>query len=262
MVARARTGFPMDIDRPFRIPDLRKCALLLDFDGTIVDIAPTPESVEVPPSLRRALARLLERTGGAVALVSGRTVGDLDRFFAPLRLPIVGVHGAEMRLLDGGAAHKREPAPLAPQLRRKLAALAGSGVAVEDKGYSIALHYRRAPERAGLVRDAVDKICAEPWEAPLEVLPGKAVIEIKQAGFDKGSGVRELMTHAPFTGRRPVFIGDDTTDETVFAILPELDGIGFSVGREISGAAGHFDAPADVRAWLDRLAPADESVAP
>jgi|SRR5579871_4217407 len=252
----------MDIDRPFRIPDLRQCALLLDFDGTLVDIAPTPDSVEVPASLRRALARLLERTGGAVALVSGRTVADLDRFFAPLRLPIVGVHGAEMRLLDRGAAPTRGPAALAPQLRGKLAALAGSGVAVEDKGFSIAVHYRRAPERAGAVRDAVEQICAEPWEAPLEVMPGKAVIEIKHAGFNKGSGVRELMRHAPFQGRRPVFIGDDTTDETVFAILPELAGIGFSVGREIAGLAGHFDAPAGVRAWLDKLALADESVAP
>jgi trehalose 6-phosphate phosphatase len=252
----------MDSDRPFHIPDLRQHALLLDFDGTLVDIAPTPESVEVPASLRRALARLIERTGGAVALVSGRSVVDLDRFFAPMRLPVVGVHGAELRLLNGAATEKRDTAGLEPRLRHKLIALAGSGVVAEDKGLSVALHYRLAPERARSIRAAVDEICAEPWDAPIEVLPGKSVIEIKHAGFSKGSGVRELMTHAPFRGRRPIFIGDDTTDETVFAILPELDGIGFSVGRQVQGIAGCFDTPADVRAWLEKLAPADESVAP
>jgi trehalose 6-phosphate phosphatase len=261
-VARRRAGFSMDSDRPFHISDLRQYALLLDFDGTIVDIAPTPESVEVPLSLRRALARLSERSGGAVALISGRSVADLDRFFAPMRLPIVGVHGAELRLLNGAATEKRDPALLEQRLRRALAALEGAGVVVEDKGSSVALHYRLVPERAGLIRAAVDEICAQTWDPPIEILPGKAVIEIKHAGFSKATGVRELMTHAPFRGRRPVFIGDDTTDETVFPILPELGGFGFSVGREIAGLTGHFDAPADVRAWLDQLAPADESVAP
>lgn len=251
----------MSTDRPFYISDLRKCALLLDFDGTIVDIAPTPDSVEVPQSLRRVLARLIDRTGGAVALVSGRSVADLDRFFAPMRLPIVGVHGAELRLLNDAATEKRDPALLELRLRRALGALEGAGVGVEDKGSSVALHYRLVPERAGLIRAAVDEICAQTWDPPIEVLPGKAVIEIKHAGFSKGTGVRELMRHAPFRGRQPIFIGDDTTDETAFAVLPELDGIGFSVGRKIAGLNGHFDAPADVRAWLEQLAPADESLA-
>jgi trehalose 6-phosphate phosphatase len=250
----------MQIDRPILKPDLRKVALLLDFDGTIVDLAPTPQSVQVPPSLRRALARLIERTGGAVALVSGRAVADLDRFFAPMRLPIVGVHGAELRL-DGAATEKRDPAALESRLRRALGELEGAGVGVEDKGSSVALHYRLVPERAGLIRAAVDEICAQTWDPPIEVLPGKAVIEIKHAGFSKATGVRELMTHAPFRGRQPIFIGDDTTDETVFAILPELNGLGFSVGREIPGLTGHFDAPADVRAWLEQLVPAGQSLA-
>ena len=250
----------MQIDRPFLKPDLRRVALLLDFDGTIVDLAPTPESVQVPPSLRRALARLIERTGGAVALVSGRPVADLDRFFAPMRLPIVGVHGAELRL-KGAMTEKRDPAALEPRLRRALGELEGAGVGIEDKGSSVALHYRLVPERAGLIRAAVDEICAQTWDPPIEVLSGKAVIEIKHVGFSKGTGVRELMTHAPFRGRRPIFIGDDATDETVFAILPEFDGLGFSVGREIAGLTGHFDAPADVRAWLEQLAPADKSLA-
>jgi trehalose 6-phosphate phosphatase len=251
----------MDKTAPFHIPDLRKVALLLDIDGTIVDIAPTPTAVWVTPALKGALARLVGLTGGALALVSGRSLADVDRLFAPLRLAAIGGHGAEFRPAQGDKAEARDPLGLEPELRRKLRAVAGAGVVAEDKGFSVALHYRLAPEREMQVREAVNRICAEPWDAPIEVLPGKAVIEIKHAGFSKASGVRELMTHAPFAGRRPVFVGDDTTDETVFAILPELDGIGFSVGRQVAGLAGCFETPAHVRAWLERLAPADESVA-
>jgi trehalose 6-phosphate phosphatase len=251
----------MDKAAPFRIPDLHQVALLLDIDGTIVDIALTPTAVRVAPALKGTLARLVGLTGGALALVSGRALADIDRLFAPLRLAAIGGHGAEFRPAHGDEAEARDPRGLEPELRQRLRALAGGGVVVEDKGFSVAVHYRLAPEREAQVREAVGRISAEPWDAPIEILPGKAVIEIKHAGFSKATGVRELMMHAPFVGRRPVFIGDDTTDETVFAILPELDGIGFSVGRQVAGLAGCFDTPAQVRAWLERLAPADESVA-
>ena len=251
----------MDRQTPFRIPDLRQCALLLDIDGTIVDIAPTPTAVRVAPSLCAVLARQGHLTRGALAHVRGRSLADIDRLFAPLRLAAIGGHGAEFRPSHDGDAENRDPRGLEPELCRKLRAISGAGVVAEDKGFAIALHYRQAPEREAHLREAVAKICAEPWEAPIEILPGKAVIEIKHAGFTKGTAVRELMTRVPFKGRTPVFIGDDTTDETVFAILPELDGIGFSVGRAVAGVAGCFDAPASVRAWLERLAPADESVA-
>jgi trehalose 6-phosphate phosphatase len=252
----------MDQTAPHLIPDLRKVALLLDIDGTIVDIAPTPTAVRVAPALKGALTRLVDLTGGALALVSGRSLADIDRLFAPLRLAAIGGHGAEFRPAHGEKAEARDPLlGLEPELRQRLRALAGGGVVAEDKGFSVALHYRLAPERAALVANAVNAICAESPHAPIEILPGKAVIEVKHAGFSKATGVRELMTHAPFRGRRPIFVGDDTTDETVFAILPELDGIGFAVGRHIAGVAGCFDAPADVRAWLERLAPADESLA-
>jgi trehalose 6-phosphate phosphatase len=250
----------MNIDQRSFSPDLRRCAILLDVDGTIVDIAPTPDAVHVPASLRGSLARLIEATGGAVALVSGRPLADLDRLFAPLRLAAVGVHGAQLQLLDGTIPPRRPPL-LDDDLKRRLAAIAGAGVSAEDKGFSIALHYRLAPERASEVREAVARVCEQPWPVPIEILPGKAVIEIKSAGFSKATGVRELMTHAPFAGRRPIFIGDDTTDETVFAIMPEFDGLAFSVGREVGGVAGHFTTPASVRAWLERIAPVGESVA-
>src|SRR5262245_22652512 len=246
---------------PFHIPDLTKVALLLDIDGTIVDIAPTPTSVRVAPTLKGALTRLVGLTGGALALVSGRSLADIDRLFAPMRFAAIGGHGAEFRPSHGEKAEARDPLGLEPELRRKLREIAGGGVVAEDKGYSVALHYRLAPERAALVADAVGKVCAESPHAPIEILPGKAVIEVKHSGFSKATGVRELMTHRPFKGRRPIFVGDDTTDETVFAILPELDGLGFSVGRQVAGTAGCFEAPANVRAWLEQLALADESLA-
>jgi trehalose 6-phosphate phosphatase len=246
----------MDIAAPTLIPNLRECAILLDVDGTILDLAPTPREVWVPPSLRLTIAQLSESTGGALALVSGRSISDLDLLFAPLQLPAVGGHGAEFRPVGGDAPETGRQAPLAPALKRELAMIAGigPGILVEDKGYSIALHYRLAPELAGTVRQEVTRICAENPSAPIEILPGKSVIEIKQAGFNKGTGVRELMTYPPFADRHPIFIGDDVTDESVFEIMTELDGLAFSVGRKVAGVNGHFDEPEAVRGWLARLA--------
>jgi trehalose 6-phosphate phosphatase len=251
----------MGPNEPLFVPDLRKCAILLDVDGTIVDIAPTPDAVCVVPSLPQTLERLIAAADGAVALVSGRSIPNLDSLFAPLRFAAVGGHGAEMRLPDGTIEEPRASPRLDPLLEQRLTALAGDGIVAEDKGFSVALHYRQAPERAAQLRDAIARICAEPWSGPIEILPGKAVFEIKPAGFSKATGVRELMRYAPFAGRRPIFIGDDTTDETVFAIMPELDGIAFSVGREMAGVNGCFAAPANVRSWLARIATADASVA-
>ena len=234
--------------------DPKSIALLLDVDGTIIDIGPTPHEVQVSDALCDSLGRLLAATGGALALVSGRPIRDLDKLFSPLQLPAVGGHGAEMRLRDGdiipGAA------PLPEKLRRQLvqAATPGSGVEVEDKGYSVALHYRNGPQHEGRLRQHIAAgRAAFPGEAT-EVLPGKAMLEVKRPGVNKGEGVRALMTHAPFAGRMPVFIGDDVTDESVFAILPDLGGKGFSVGRHFAGLAGIFNSPAEVRAALQRLA--------
>jgi trehalose 6-phosphate phosphatase len=126
-------------------------------------------------------------------------------------------------------------------------------VIVEDKGYSVALHHRLAPEFKDELREAVAAICgAESRE--LEVLPGKAVIEIKWLAFNKGTAVRELMRHPPFRGRRPIFVGDDVTDESAFRVLPEYHGLGYSVGRRMPSLAGRFGTPADVRRWLSRMA--------
>jgi trehalose 6-phosphate phosphatase len=237
------------------VPHLDQCALLLDIDGTLLDLAPTPREVWVPPELELTLTNLLIRTSGALALVSGRSINDVDLIFAPLKLPAVGGHGAEMRLSGAGDAVATHAPPMEPELKRRLAAIArlSPGILLEDKGYSLALHYRLAPHAEQTIYDAVAAIRADHPDAPLEVLPGKAVCEIKHSGFTKATGVQELMTHAPFKGRRPVFIGDDITDETVFAIMPDLGGLAFSVGRRSELTHGHFDEPRDVRAWLARL---------
>jgi trehalose 6-phosphate phosphatase len=237
------------------LPPLDNMALLLDIDGTLLDLAPTPREVWVPPGLANTLDRLRIRTSGALALVSGRSLNDIDLIFAPEQFPAVGGHGAEMRISTDSESIATQAPPMDRELKRRLAAIAklSPGILLEDKGYSLALHYRLAPHAEKAIYEAVSLIRAELPDAPIEVLPGKCVCEIKPAGFDKASGVLELMRHPPFTGRRPLFIGDDVTDESVFAIMPGLGGLAFSVGRRAQGVAGHFDEPRDVRAWLADL---------
>jgi trehalose 6-phosphate phosphatase len=234
--------------------DIRTSAVLLDVDGTLLDLADTPPHVEVPQQLKRALGMLAARSGGATSFVSGRSLADLDRLFAPLKLAAVAGHGAELRTTGGALPHLETPGIPDP-LRRRLAAFAISneGVILEDKGYSLALHYRLAPQRATAVHEAVEAACADYPSETLDVLSGKSVLEVKAGGFSKGTGIRELMKTPPFRGRRPIFIGDDVTDESGFAVLPEFDGLGFSVGRELTGLAGSFQTPGDVRAWLYRV---------
>jgi trehalose 6-phosphate phosphatase len=234
---------------------LDRCAILLDIDGTLLDLAPTPLEVRVPPGLSATLHGLLERTSGALALVSGRSLHDIDLIFAPDQFPAVGGHGAEMRLSTDSAAVAAHAPPMDPELKRRLTAIAelSPGIILEDKGYSLALHYRQAPDAEQAIYEAVSRISADLPAEPIEVLPGKCVCEIKHSGVTKASGVIELMTHEPFKGRRPIFIGDDVTDESVFAIMPDFGGLAFSVGRRAPGVAYHFHDPDEVRAWLASL---------
>ena len=251
-------------ERPSRTADpaagdlarrLDQNAILLDIDGTLLDLAPTPREVWVPPGLSKTLGRLLMRTSGALALVSGRSLNDIDLIFAPEQFPAVGGHGAEMRISADSEAVATHAPPMDKELKRRLAAIAklSPGILLEDKGYSLALHYRLAPHAEKAIYAAVSLIRADLPNAPIEVLPGKCVCEIKHSGFNKATGVLELMSHEPFKGRRPIFIGDDVTDEAVFGIMPDLGGIAFSVGRRAKGVADHFDEPRDVREWLAHL---------
>ena len=233
--------------------DLKKVALLLDVDGTIVDIGPSPTEVQVSDALLESLRRLFDLTGGAVALVSGRPITDLDRLFAPLRLPSIGGHGAEMRVGDGQMFYWAKPLPQDFRQRLAEAENIGPGIVVEDKNYSLALHYRKAPEQAEHLRRHVNASRAEYSSEPTELLLGKAMFEVKRPGINKGDSIRKLMAHPPFAGRVPVFIGDDVTDESVFDVLPEIGGKGFSVSRYFPGLTGIFKSPADVRSALQSL---------
>jgi trehalose 6-phosphate phosphatase len=234
--------------------DLKTIALLLDVDGTIIDIGPSPTEVQVSGQLLESLKHLFELTGGAVALVSGRPLGDLDRLFAPLHLPAVGGHGAEMRVRDNEVFYWTTPLP--PDLRQQLADAQniGPGIVVEDKGYSFALHYRKAPQQAERLRQHVAASRTAFAAEPTELLLGKAMFEVKRPGINKGDSIRKLMAHPPFAGRVPIFIGDDITDESVFEVLPEIGGKGFSVSRHFPGLTGIFKDPAQVRSALQTLA--------
>jgi trehalose 6-phosphate phosphatase len=234
--------------------DLKKIALLLDVDGTIVDIGPSPDEVHVSDALLRSLATLHELADGAVALVSGRRVCDLDRLFSPLVLPSIGGHGAEIRVNGGEIFYWATPLPI--DLRRRLAAAVdiGPGIVIEDKDHSLALHYRKAPKHAEQLRRHIAAARTAFPAEPTELLLGKAMFEVKRPGISKGESIRKLMTHAPFRGRMPVFIGDDVTDESVFEVLPEIGGKGFGVSRYFPGLAGVFKDPEQVRSALDSLA--------
>ena len=156
--------------------DPRDLAILLDVDGTILDLAPTPRAVWVPPSLCETLVRLGDRTGGALAFVSGRPVNELDLIFSPLQLPAIGGHGAEIRISAGTAPGPARIPPLDAGIKRKFAeiAKAGPGIIIEDKGYSLAVHYRLAPDKEDHVLRSIAAICAALPGSPIELLPGKS----------------------------------------------------------------------------------------
>ena len=234
--------------------DESSSALLLDVDGTLLDIAPTPESVCVPPDLIGTIETIYVRSGGAVAFVSGRPIAVMDTLFAPLILPAIGCHGGELRVAPGQEIRREASVPGPVRERVKKIAAAFPAVRLEDKGQSLALHFRSAPHLGPKLREAIDREHALLAAADLQILGGKAVIEIKPGYFNKGIGVAKLLQHAPFSERAPIFIGDDETDEDVMGMLREFGGVGYGVGREMPGTAFTFESPAQVRSWLERLA--------
>lgn len=255
------TSIKADLPGPAPI-DPACSALFLDVDGTLVDIAPTPDAVRVPDGLPVVLDRLHRLCGGALALVSGRAIADLDRLFAPLRLPAAGIHGAEVRFADAVEDRAVDfPDPVA--LRAELGRLAGAhpGVEIEDKGPAIAIHYRAAPAAQAAVQAAAEAL-ARRWGLHLQA--GKCVVEIKASPRTKGDALREMMARAPFAGRRPVMIGDDVTDEDGFHAALALDGtairVGDSGGRRTAATALLPD-PASLCGWLAALAAAKDGEA-
>jgi trehalose 6-phosphate phosphatase len=227
-------------------------ALFLDFDGTLADLAPRPELVQVEPELIGTLRALHVCLDGALAIVSGRPVAELDHFLQPLRLPAAGVHGAEFR--NGAERIVRPPAPGIGPLLPHLEALVARhpGLQLERKSVAVAIHYRQVPELEPLVRAAVADVLRD--AVGLEALPGKMVVEIKPAGVDKGGAIATFMRSSPFAGRLPVFAGDDVTDEAGFSVVRELGGIGVLVGQRATAASVSVTGPAALRSWLHRCA--------
>lgn len=218
------------------LPDPRAdWCYFLDVDGTLAEIAQTPDHVEIGDTVIRILARLIDVAGGAVALVSGRTLADIDRLFAPLRLSAVGQHGMEVRGADGIVTHPRELPQGYGVIRAHLSDFAAQipGVILEEKGYSLALHYRQAPKGATAAR-AVAESAVAPFRGDFHVLRGNMVLEVKPCSTDKGTAIRDLMSQAPYKDRKPVFAGDDTTDEDGFITVNNLGGLSIRVG--INGA--------------------------
>ena len=228
-------------------------ALLLDIDGTLLDLARTPDQVKVPRELVQALDHLARRLSGALAFVSGRSLESIDGLFAPFRPVAIGAHGAEVRALDGNVSRS---SPLPEAVRQVFAGLADNipGLLLEDKKSALALHYRLAPEALPVLTSAMEKHARLFETEKIQILHGKAVVEVRRQGVDKGTAVETLLRQKPFAGRAILFGGDDTTDEDVFRILPRLGGRGFSVGRKFAGAEHHFESPRAVREWLVRAA--------
>lgn len=219
-------------------------ALFLDIDGTLLEIAPRPELVHVPPTLPMLLDRLAARRGGALALVSGRQLTDLDGLFRPWRGAAAGVHGAERRRADGSLVMQHDsPADLAAaaaldRLRPVLADAARllPGVLLEDKGRSLALHYRATPERGPEILDLA-RSCVPQNDDCLRLIAGKMVVELQPRFYGKDRAIAAFMAEPPFQGRVPVFIGDDTTDEDGFAEVNRLGGVSIRIGGPAPTAA-------------------------
>ena len=236
-------------------------ALFLDVDGTLLEIEREPGAVHVPERLCRILERLRSATGGALALVSGRSLDQLDRLFWPLCLSAAGLHGLERRNL-GLKTERAAPDPeVFERARRRLAefAAAEDGVLLEDKGLTLALHYRNAPAAADAARRVAETAVAESNGA-LVLLQGKMVYELKPPGADKGGAIAAFLDEPPFAGRPAVFAGDDVTDETGFATINQRGGVSIRIGdsRPTAAAFGCANVAA-LQSWLLELLGAEAS---
>ena len=229
---------------------LNDAALFLDFDGTLIELADTPDSITVAPHLPRLLERLRRRLGGRLAIVSGRAIADLERYVSLPGVPFSGSHGLELRLGDGTHVPLHAPRGL-DDLRDRVRRFAGErdGLLVEDKPAGVALHFRLAPDAERPVADFMERLARE---TQLIVQHGNMVVELRPPGADKGDAVRALMKEVPFAGATPVFVGDDFTDEHAFTAVAEMGGAGVLVGSARATAALYrLPSVGAVAEWLE-----------
>jgi len=229
-------------------------ALFLDFDGTLVDIAPSPGAISVPDELTSLLGRLNCALGGALAIITGRSVTDLERYLAPLQPVIAGVHGAELRLAPDRFASSA--APISPAVVAAVSTMRErfDGVEVEVKGCSIAVHYRANPEAGPAIERDLRGLLSES-HSEITVCPGRKVLELMPAHVSKGAAIETLLRFPPFHGRRPLVIGDDFADESAFQAAERNGGMGLKVaGEHFPKCVADFEEPSEVRDWLSVLA--------
>ncbi|MBL8565231.1 MAG: trehalose-phosphatase [Hyphomicrobiaceae bacterium] len=234
-----------------RTLDTTTHALFLDFDGTLVEIAETPDSIEVPADLVPALTRLSSALNGALAINTGRPICEIDRFLFPLRLPASGIHGAEIRAIAGGTIESNVP-PLDPALLSAVFRLEkhSPAIIVEPKRFSVAVHYRSAPDLAGVLEKEMQAIVDDEPDH-LALAHGRKVLEIVPKDVSKGAALAHLMRLPAFLGRRPIMVGDDISDQPAFEEAERLGGIALRVAGELHPATlADFAGPSRVRTWL------------
>lgn len=240
-----------DLDLPCALENL---AIFLDFDGTLADIVDHPDDVSLPAQTATAIAELQLRTSGAVAIVTGRPIEQIDRLTDPLLLPVAGVHGMARRAHDGTLHAIDHDASLFAEAQARLTRLhlALPDTMIEIKPGSIAFHYRRRPDLAATIAEQIHEVLGD--LEGLDLLHGKMVVEVKAGHAHKGGAIRAFMDETPFAGRTPLFAGDDVTDEFGFQAINDLDGIAIKIGPGDTLAKWRAESPDAFRAWLAKLA--------
>lgn len=228
-------------------------AFFFDLDGTLAEIQTHPEQVTLPEAIRSTLHQLAQQQSGALALISGRSMTELDALAAPYRFPLAGVHGAEHRDINGQNFIVSLPTALAGEVQQWLeqAIAELTGCELENKGMAFALHYRQAPQHQQAIEQLAAKTVAR-FDG-LALQPGKCVVEIKPAGINKGAAIHAFMQEAPFRGRIPVFVGDDLTDEAGFEVVNRAGGVSVKVGAGTTHARWRLESVAQTHKWLQQL---------
>jgi trehalose 6-phosphate phosphatase len=239
-------------------PALDWC-LFLDVDGTLIELTDTPSQTEADAEIKSLLREVAERLGGALALISGRRISTLDELFAPLKFAAAGLHGVERRKADGTVQGASFTDSRLDAARSAIAALVDShpGMLLEDKDRTIAVHFRMVPQCEQIARESIFA-AAKSLGSNYHVQAGKMMFEIKPRGFSKATAIQAFMKESPFNGRRPVFIGDDLTDQDGFAMVEAHGGISVGVGDRLQ-AQFYLPDVAAVRIWLRQMAALHDS---